>query len=356
MFRAWAALVVILMMAGIAVSAPPAAKKLAVTPLEAFEKVAELDGRTPAVAKDEVALFEDAKDGKFGRFSFADACLIASGVTDPRVRKKYVDRLDEIEVRAREATAGTKSVREDGERLLKFLHAGPMAKGFNPDQTDLHGLLDTGSFNCVSSAALYTVMGQRLGIDIRAVEVPEHVFSVLVTKDGIVDVETTSPLGFDVDPKRPFGEAKVARPLTQRREVAPSGLAAVVAFNRGVTLGDQKKYIESVRAYLFALGLDPNNHNAVNNVLGTLANWTAELARGKKYEKAMAVISVARVFSPNEPRLILRTEALFDTWATEFVNLQDWAGAAQIYDRGLRELPDSKHLKYNLSICQSNMR
>lgn len=355
MFRVWSTFVAIAT-AGVAVSAPPSTTRLAVTPLAAFEKVAELDGRKPAVAKDEVALFDDAKHGRFDRYSFADACMIASAVTNERTRKRYIDMLDALEVGARKATTGSKSVREDGERLLKYLHAEPMAKGYKATQTDLHVLLDTGEFNCVSSAALYTVMGQRLGIDVRAVEVPEHVFSVLVSRDGKIDVETTSPNGFEMDPNRKFGPAKAGRPLAERREVTPPGLAGIVAFNRGVTLGKQKKYIESARAYLFALGLDSNNHNAVNNLIGTFANWTADLVRAKNFEKGMAVLSVARECVPNDPRLIVRTEALFSIWGSDFVKRQDWSGAAQVYNRGLRELPGNKHLEESLSICRPLIR
>jgi Transglutaminase-like superfamily len=336
-----------------AAAGPPS--PLAVKPTEALNKLAQLDGRNPAISKDEDRLFEDAKQGKFGRVSFSEACLLAGGVSSAHDRKKYIAKLDAIEVEARKATAGSKSVKEDGDRLLKYLHTGPMAKGYKTEQTDLQILLDTGEFNCVSSAVLYTVMGQRLGIDVRAVEIPGHVFSVLATRDRKIDVETTSPRGFDVDPLRQHGPAKANRPVELRREVGPPGLAAMVAFNHGVTLTRDKRFAESIRANLFALGLDSDNWSAARNLVVGFENWAVDLAKGGKYEKAMAVVSIGRELTPKDPAFQKLTVAVCDAWAKEYVDRQDWTGAVQVYTRGLREFPNDKHLTNNLMYCRSRM-
>lgn len=348
--RVYFALAALVLTGGLLSAAPPA--PLAVAPAEALHKLAQLDGRKPAVTDDEDRLFQDAKAGKFGRYSFSEACLIAGGVTDPSDRKKYLDRLDTIEADARKATAGSKSVAEDGERLLKFLHAGPMAKGYKPLQTDLHTLLDTGTFNCVSSAVLYTVMGQRLGIDVRAVELPQHVFSVLVRRGRPIDVETTSAAGFDLDPMRRDGPAQVNRPREWRREVGPPGLAGIVAYNHGVLLARQRHFAESIRAYLLALGLDPDNKDAARYLVSDFVRWAADLAKGGKCEKALAAVAVGRELAPTEPAFQKFTEELCDAWAQDYIDREDWTGAAQVYRRGLRAFPDNKHLETRLTFCR----
>lgn len=348
------ALVAVALSVGPAVGGPP-------TPTEAIGKLAKLDPQVPAVSKDEAALFEDAKDGKFDRYTFAEACLMAGGVADPRDRRKYRDKLDWIEAEARKATAGSRSVNEDAARLLRFLHAGPMAKGYKTEQTDLHVLLDTGEYNCVSSAALFTVVGRRIGLDVRAVEVPEHLFVVLVTRGRKIDVETTSPYGFDPDPKRKVGPAKSdgkapERPTDQRREVGEPGLAAVVAYNHGVTLSRQKKYGAAVRATLVALALDPTNPHAAKNVTANLANWPVELSKAGKHETAAAVLAVGRELAPKEDVLRNNTLAIFDAWADESMKRKDWAGAVRVYEAGLQQMPGDKHLANNLAYCREQMR
>jgi tetratricopeptide (TPR) repeat protein len=354
MIRVGIALSLVAFTGSFAIAAPTS--KLAVTPAKALNKLAQLDGRNADFTNDEDRLLDDARHGKFDRFSFTEACLIAGGIADPRERKKYLEKLDSIEADARKATAGSKSVAEDGARLLKSLHAGPMAKGYQSEQTDLHVLLDSGKFNCVSSAVLYTVTGQRLGIDVRAVELPEHVFSVLVTRDRKIDVETTASNGFDMDPMRRDGPAKTNRPSAKRREVGPPGLAGIIAFNHGVALARDKRYAESIRAYILAIGLDPDNRDAVTCMVANFDRWTRELAKSKKFEKAMAVVSVRHEISPTATGLREISRAVCVLWANEYLERYDWNGAAQIYSRGLREFPDDESLSELLAICRRNIR
>lgn len=354
MLRFWFALSTIVWCAGLAVADP--APKLAVSPAEAMRKIARVEGRKPEVSKDLLELFEDAKDGKFDRFTFADACLIAGGVVDPRDRQTYRDKLHNIEADVRKATTGSKSVAEDAARLLRYLHAGPMSKGYKLEQTDLHVLLDTGEFNCVSSVALYTVMARKLGIDIRAVAIPGHVFSVLAMRDRKVDVETTSPYGFDVEPKRTVGPVKIDRSSDKRREVGEPGLAAVLAYNHGVIHSRQKRFAESLRANFLAIGLDPSSSSAIENAVADLVNWPIELSKERKFEDAVAVLAVAREIAPSVDVLVNNTRAIYDAWASDAMKRKDWSEAIRVYEKGLRQLPDDKHITNNLAFCRAQVR
>jgi tetratricopeptide (TPR) repeat protein len=344
----------ILLAVGLASAGPP--PPLPVTAEEGLKRLAAIDGRNPATIKDVAELFAEVRAAKFDHYSFADACLIVGGITDRLDRKHYKSKLDWIEAEARKATASSKSAVEDGARLLKFLHAGALAKGYKAEQSDLHVLLDTGEFNCVSSAALYTVIGQRLGLDVRTVETPEHVFCVLNTRDRKIDVETTSAGGFDVDPKRVVGPKGAEKPIDKRREVKPAGLASVVAYNHGVEFARQNRFAESVRAYLLALGFDSDNHDAVANLIADLVNWPLELAKAGKHSKAIEVIAFSREMAPKEDKLRHNTIALYDDWAKGSIDRNDWVGAVRIYEQALRELPGDKHLANNLAYCRQQAR
>jgi tetratricopeptide (TPR) repeat protein len=337
---------------GLASAAPP----LAVTPEQALKRLAAIDGRNPATIKDVADLFAEVRAAKFDHYSFADACLIVGGITDRLDRNHYKTKLDAIEAEARRVTASSKSAAEDGARLLKFLHAGAMAKGYKAEQSDLHVLLDTGEYNCVSSAVIYTVIGQRLGLDVRTVETPQHVFCILNTRDRRIDVETTNARGFDVDPKRKVGPPKAEVPIDTRREVKPSGLASVVAYNHGVEFARQSRFAASVRAYLLALGFDSDNCDAAANLSAVLVNWPLDLARSGKYAKAIEVIAFSRELAPKEEKLRHNTIALYDEWARVSIDRKDWAAAIRVYEQALRELPGDKHLVNNLAYCRQQAR
>jgi tetratricopeptide (TPR) repeat protein len=352
-----------LVLAAGAAAAAPDAYPFAVAPGDVFGKVAGLEagsGPKSDLTADERALFADARDGKFDQFSFADACLMAGGVTDPAARKTYLARLDRIEADARAALAGAATAAEKADRLLQFLHAGPMAKGYRAEQTDLHVLLDTGTFNCVSSAVLYNVVGRRVGLDLQAVEVPGHVFAVLYDGARRTDVETTNKDGFDPDRNKAAkaaGKAPAERHAGRRREVGEAGLAAVVAYNHGVALAKAKAYRAAVLANVRALALDPANPAAAQNAVAGLTNWPADLAKAGRYEEALAVLAVGREVvgdgkGSKGGALRANAVAVYDAWAQGHMKRGEWAEAIEVYERGLAALPGDKHLAHNLAYCR----
>ncbi|HJZ89779.1 MAG TPA: transglutaminase family protein, partial [Gemmataceae bacterium] len=312
---------------------------------KAFEKLAEFEktGHKIALTPDEAALIEDARDGKLDRFSFAEACLIASGVTDAAARKKYLAELDHIEADARKSLDGAKTPREKGERLLKFLHAGPMAKGYEHEQTDLHCVLDAGTFNCVSSAVLYNVIGRRLGLDLVAVEVPEHVFAVLRDGDRKIDVETTNARGFDpTRDKRtkPDGAVSIAEKHGRdRREVGEAGLAAIIAYNHGVSLAGEKRHADALRVNFLALALDRDNPGAAKNAIADLTNWPLELCEAAKFEEALAVINVGLVLAPKHEALTNSQKAVWHDYAESLAKAGKDGEALAVLRRAAKAVP-----------------
>ena len=115
------------------------------------------------------------------------------------------DRLDEIEAELRRQIDTNLPPEELAARMLPWLHETVLTAGYREKQTDLSVLLDEGLFNCVSSAVVYNALALRLGLDARAIEVPDHAFSIVYDGANHMDVETTTPQGFD--PRREKIEA-----------------------------------------------------------------------------------------------------------------------------------------------------
>ncbi len=307
---------VLLLFTSVPAWAGPKEKKYpyAVPPEKAFAVLQHLDktfGPAAPLSEAEKALFADAADGKLDKVSFGDACLIASGATDPAKLKEFEKKLDELEAQARKALADAKTTHEKGKKLLEFIHAGPMAKGYSSGQTNLTTLFDTGKFNCVSSAVLYNVLGRRLGLDLWAIEVPEHVFSCLHDGDKRIEVETTNKLGFDPsrDPearKKVMPAGKVYMPAKNtkdRHEIGELRLIAVICSNQSVELGKANKYREAILACFRTLCLDPHDQQAANNVKAHFMNWGVHLMKDQKFEQAIALIDVALELAPGDSGL-----------------------------------------------------
>src|ERR1700742_3550979 len=105
-----------------------------------------------------------------------DTILIVENINDDASRNRYRAQLAKIIKEARAATADAKTDDEKADLLAKFLFKNPMHGGYVADQSDVRILLDTGKFNCVSSAILFNLIGGQLGLNTRCDTVPGHVF------------------------------------------------------------------------------------------------------------------------------------------------------------------------------------
>lgn len=319
--------------------------------LQTLTKLKHLSTGRQVIDRDEAALIEDARDGKFDQFSFAEAALIASGVTDREKRKNYLAQLARIEAEARQAVANAKTPAARGEKLLQFLHAGPMKQGYSADQSTLSGILDQGEFNCVSSTVLYNVIGRRLGLDLRAVLVPRHAFAVLKDQGKSIDVETTCERGFN--PQDPDVQKEVAaktglekvRYGEDRREIGELGLVATVYANRGVALSEEHKYYEALLVEFAALALDPHSETVVENTHASLLGWSKHLCEQVQHETAMAVLAVARPIAPKDDRLVSNRDYIWQEWITATHTGQSEEKARTLVRRLLKENPQEPGLQ-----------
>jgi tetratricopeptide (TPR) repeat protein len=322
------------------------------SPAKAFDflgRLQKLSSLNVSISSDEAALFADARDGKLKQWTFAEAALLASGVTDAAKRQRYLDELAKIQAEAQDKIATAKSPFEKGEALLHYLHAGPMHKGYVGQQTDLAAILDTGTFNCVSSATLYNVVARRLGLDARGIEVPNHAFSILYNGTDHADVETTTAGGFN--PARDQAAQEQFTKLTgfayipdsnrdQRREVNEIGLVAITYYNHGVELTRQKRYHEALLAYFRSMSLDSEFDSAVKNALAVLANWSVELSREKKFDQAIDVLSAGLALAPKDATLVNNHQAVWSQWADSLIRGGKTDEALAVIERATKAVPD----------------
>lgn len=69
------------------------------------------------------------------------------------------------------------------------------------EYTSFSGLLDNGTYNCLTATALYALLLNRFDIDFRIVETNYHIFLLVQTGAGDVLLETTDPVNGFVDAK-----------------------------------------------------------------------------------------------------------------------------------------------------------
>jgi tetratricopeptide (TPR) repeat protein len=196
----------------------------------------------------EARLIADAADGAFNDVDVLTAALVASGVPDarvPAVRARVAAALD----LARAAARGGATDQERGDRLLRALH-GTVLRRYAETQSRVDVAVDTGEFNCLSSAVLFVVAADGLLPRPRGMISRTHAFARVDVAGRVADVETTTAEGFGVDREKlvtpaylkrlgvgdGMSDAERAADLKNPEEVGAPGLVAGLYSNRGVLL------------------------------------------------------------------------------------------------------------------------
>lgn len=332
------------------IGAPATRYEFKESPAKALDVLSQLKELVKVqVSPDEQSLFADARDGRLDEWTFAEAALIASGVTDREKRDSYLKQIDQLEAGAREAVKGTTSAYATGEKLLVYLHSKPLSNGYESDQTDLSILLDTASYNCVSSATIYNVLGRRLGLDVRSIEVPDHAFSIVYDGSQHADVEATTPQGFNPsrDPRilEEFLEQTGFRHIPdrhpeQRREIGDTGLVSIIYYNHGVMHSEKKEFDKALVRYFCALSLDPEFDSAVKNALAALANWGVALSDGDKFDEALAVVNAGLKLAPEDATLLNNRKAIWHGHVEAAMDAGDNDRAIALLGTAHQQVPD----------------
>lgn len=297
-----------------AVGAPSSRYAFQESPADAARVLKTLrDALGLSVSPAERALLDDAADGRLDAHSSAEAALLASGVADAARRDRLVGHIDRLEGAARVALAGEARPFARGRRLLEWMHATILSGGYDAGQTDVSSVLETGRYNCVSSALLYALLGTRLGLDVRGIEVPDHALAIVYDGSRAADVETTTLRGFDPARDRAALAAFTERtgfayiPGThagKRRETSLLGLVALTYYNHGVEANRAGRYEAALRSYYRALRLDPGLDSAVKNSLATLGRWAGARAETGDFEGALALIGSGLLLAPDDRSLL----------------------------------------------------
>lgn len=111
-------------------------------------------------------------------------------------RAAAVARALELETGRLADRLGRKTGYRHARRLHKVLHREYLVD-YDADADGLDAILDGGRFNCLSGVLFYGHVARSLGYGVQVLETPGHLMLRLRFGDREIDVETTSPDGFD---------------------------------------------------------------------------------------------------------------------------------------------------------------
>jgi tetratricopeptide (TPR) repeat protein len=113
------------------------------------------------------------------------------------------------------ACAGLKRLpqAERAEAVLTLLYKNLLVQ-YSANQYLIDGALQSGRYNCVTSAILYLALAKSVGLDVRGVETTIHAYCNVYIDGQCVRVECTNPYGYNPGVKKETSQTQNSRTFT----------------------------------------------------------------------------------------------------------------------------------------------
>src|SRR5271157_380907 len=194
--------------------------------------------------------------------TIVDAALGFSGASDAAATAAK-DRLSGLILKFRGEVANLSDQSALAERALTFLHRN-LFTSYSVLQTRVDTTLETGAYNCVSSAVLYLILARSVGLSVGGVRTADHAFTSVLVNGQQIDVETTNPFGYNPGAKKDFTDSfgKVTGytyvppgSYTDRRAIGEKELLSLILYNRVSEYMDGRSFKDALQPAVSAFTL-----------------------------------------------------------------------------------------------------
>ena len=219
------------------------------------------------------------------------------------------------------------------DNLLQFLHT--RLKSYSTYQTRLDVLVDRGTYNCVSSALAYMIMGRSVGLDVQAVSTLDHAFALVRLPGGReVDVETTTKFGFDPGTKTEFtdsfghtGFAYVPPGKYAKRQVITDReLLGLLVQNRMADFQRDGRVEEAVGPAIDRWTIE-GTPAAFKTLVDSFVNYASRLNGRKEFLKGLNLVEDMVAVTGQIPEARDLAWAFLNNHVNQLLDRQDFAGA-----------------------------
>ncbi|MDR0375314.1 MAG: hypothetical protein LBH85_06275 [Treponema sp.] len=278
----------------------------------------------PNFDPDPTALYYAKMRPPYSWQALSGMALWASGARNQSV---YLPRIADAVKTLQNAPDLPADARQRGEYVLAFMHDNYL-KRYEETQTLVSALLDTGAFNCVSSAVFYTILAAAVDLDVRGVITRDHAFATVnagapggASNVALIDVETTNKYGFDPGTKIEFRDefGKVTgyaytdqQNYRNRSPISQLELVSLILANRISYLEKRNGYTAAIplmadSAALLSMRVEkttsPFFTDHEENLKICLVNFGKDLERTGKYDDALRYIARLQSRYPGDPEL-----------------------------------------------------
>lgn len=191
-----------------------------------------------------------------------DAALEFSGAS-ASAASAVKDRLAGLLLKFRSEVVDVTDQGALAERALTFLHKN-LFTTYSVTQTRVDTVLESGVYNCVSSAVLYLALARSVGLSVAGVRTADHAFAVVMVNGQQLDVETTNPFGFNPGARKEFTDTfgKITGftyvppgNYRDRRTIGEKELLSLILYNRVSEYMDGRQFRDALQPAVSAFTL-----------------------------------------------------------------------------------------------------
>jgi hypothetical protein len=265
--------------------------------------------------------------------TIVDAALVFSGATDTGAAASK-DRLSGLLLKFRGEVTDVSDQAVLAERALTFLHKN-LFTSYSVLQTRVDTALETGVYNCVSSAVLYLVLARSVGLSVGGVRTTDHAFASVLVNGQQLDVETTNPFGFNPGAHKDFTDSfgKVTGytyvppgNYSDRRSIGEKELLSLILYNRIAEYVDGRSYRDALQPAVsaFALMGSEETRQMMTDVMVTYIGWLGsrqEFTQASQFADGVKA-SFGGTVNIDEPRM-----DLYHNWVVTLLDARQYGDA-----------------------------
>ncbi len=274
-------------------------------------------------------------------FPLEKSALIISGINEDSLGL-YIDRISNIEA----GISNEKNTRGNAEELTKFLFLQihkKFLKEYEESQTTLDSIINTGRFNCLSSTLLYNSILEDFGVESKAVILPSHAYTLLNEEGREIDVENTSPYGYDIGTNREAQETfkkltgfSYSHDPSIMEIVGKKGLLAYTYANMSYFNFKSGRIYESFQDALKSWAIFPDGKFIYSNVSAAYTTYSVYLADTKSdYTLSLSILREAIENIPQKDFFFTNYFYVLDKYLNSLID-------SSRYDKAFVELDSSE--------------
>ena len=265
-----------------------------------------------------------------------DASLEFSGASEQGAADMK-DKLVVLLRRFRDEVADVSGQAELGEKALTFLHKNLLST-YSLMQTRVDTAVDTGVYNCVSSAVLYMIFARSVGLSVSGARTPDHAFCVVLANGQQIDVETTNPFGFNPGSKKEFSDSfgkltgfSYVPPgnYRERRGIGEKELLGLILYDRVSAYGEARLYRDALQPAVSGYAL-MGSPEMLSIMKIALSNYVTFLGMRQDFPGAIQFLDAVKasfggIVDLGDPR-----RDIYHNWAVGLIRVNDLAGAEML--------------------------